>query len=232
MIEEPSPSSSPTMISAPPVTPPDADWRAHRRRHGADGRLKVAAPGSGHAPRRPAWRWRWLQGAGFEMTQLAQNILRVGQDVHQMADRRALVAADIADAALQQGLGDGEDAFAGNSSPAPSRSFSTSLAKDRSAMLASFRYRRRAACVHVDVVLANVLQHLLQRRDQRRVFGIVDIVEIASKASCMAGQARDSARPSSVRNTWRMRLSVNTHRAARTLVPPACRACGSRSTAR
>lgn len=44
--------------------------------------------------------------------EFAQNLLCVGQHVHQMADRRALVSADIADAALQQRLGDGENAFA------------------------------------------------------------------------------------------------------------------------
>ena len=45
--------------------------------------------------------------------EFAQNVLRVGQHVHEMADRRALVAADITDAALQQRLGDGQNAFAG-----------------------------------------------------------------------------------------------------------------------
>ena len=54
------------------------------------------------------------EARGLEMhAEFAQNVLGVGQHVHQMADRRALVAADIADAALQQRLGDGEDAFAG-----------------------------------------------------------------------------------------------------------------------
>ncbi len=44
--------------------------------------------------------------------ELGEHVLRVGQHIHQMGDRRALVAADIADARLQQRLGDGEDAFA------------------------------------------------------------------------------------------------------------------------
>ena len=44
--------------------------------------------------------------------ELAENVLRIGQHVHQMRDRRALIAADIADAGLQQRLGDGENAFA------------------------------------------------------------------------------------------------------------------------
>ena len=49
------------------------------------------------------------------------------EDVHQVADRRALIAADIGDARLQQRLGDGEDALATKVSPAPRRSFSTSF---------------------------------------------------------------------------------------------------------
>ena len=44
--------------------------------------------------------------------QFAQNVLRVGQHVHQMADRRALVSGDIADAVFQQCLGDRQNAFA------------------------------------------------------------------------------------------------------------------------
>ena len=44
--------------------------------------------------------------------EFAQNTLSVREHVHQMADRRALIAADITDAALQQRLGDGEDALA------------------------------------------------------------------------------------------------------------------------
>src|SRR5690606_3656888 len=46
-------------------------------------------------------------------------LLRVGQDVHQVGDRRALIAADVADAGLQQRLGDGENAFAAELLPAP-----------------------------------------------------------------------------------------------------------------
>ncbi len=44
--------------------------------------------------------------------QLFHDILGIGQHVHEMRDRRALIAADIGHARLQQGLGDGEDAFA------------------------------------------------------------------------------------------------------------------------
>ena len=44
--------------------------------------------------------------------QFAEDVLSVRQHVHQMADRRALIAGDIADAVLQKRLGDREDAFA------------------------------------------------------------------------------------------------------------------------
>ena len=44
--------------------------------------------------------------------ELVEHVLGVGQNVHQMRDRRALIAADIRDAGLQQSLGDGENAFA------------------------------------------------------------------------------------------------------------------------
>src|SRR5438445_3424678 len=70
-----------------------------------------------------------------------------------------------------------------NSSPAPSLSFSTSLAKDRSAIfsilplppgrLSPGIWRR----VGLDVVLTNVLQHLQKCRDQCCIFSVVDIVE-------------------------------------------------------
>ena len=44
--------------------------------------------------------------------ELVQNVLRIGEHVHQMRDRRALIAADIADAAFEQRLGDRQDALA------------------------------------------------------------------------------------------------------------------------
>src|SRR3954463_4903343 len=68
-----------------------------------------------------------------------------------------------------------------NSWPAPRRSFSTSLTKDRSAIwksslpIRAVRHRRAASVSNV--VLAYVAQHLVQRRDQRGVFGVVDAVE-------------------------------------------------------
>ncbi len=55
-----------------------------------------------------------LAGAGLEAhAHLGQDVLRVGQHVHQVRDRRALVAGDVSHARLQQRLGDGQDAFAG-----------------------------------------------------------------------------------------------------------------------
>ena len=47
--------------------------------------------------------------------ELGQQVLGIDHDVEQMRDRRALVAAHIAHARLQQRLGDGEDAFAAKS---------------------------------------------------------------------------------------------------------------------
>ena len=44
--------------------------------------------------------------------QLVEQVLALDQHVDQMRDRRALVAADIGDARLQDRLGDGQDALA------------------------------------------------------------------------------------------------------------------------
>jgi hypothetical protein len=46
---------------------------------------------------------------------LGEQVLGFNHDIQQMRDRRALIAADIAHAGLQQRLGDGEDAFAAKS---------------------------------------------------------------------------------------------------------------------
>ena len=64
-----------------------------------------------------------LVGGRLEVdAELVEDVLGVGQHVDQVRDRRALIAADIADAGLQQRLGDGEDAFAMEDvSPAPRR---------------------------------------------------------------------------------------------------------------
>ena len=43
---------------------------------------------------------------------LAHDVLRIDEHVDQMRDGRALVAADVGHARLQQRLGDGQDAFA------------------------------------------------------------------------------------------------------------------------
>ena len=45
-------------------------------------------------------------------TQLGQVVARLDQDVEEVGDRRALVAADVRHAGLQQRLRDGEDALA------------------------------------------------------------------------------------------------------------------------
>ena len=44
--------------------------------------------------------------------ELGHDVFGIDQHVEQMRDRRALIAADIGDAGLQQRLGDCEDAFA------------------------------------------------------------------------------------------------------------------------
>ena len=44
--------------------------------------------------------------------EFAHDVFGVDQHVEQMRHRRALIAADIGDAGLQQRLGHGEDAFA------------------------------------------------------------------------------------------------------------------------
>src|SRR5690606_20283900 len=59
-------------------------------------------------------RRRRLVRIGLETdTEFEQQFLGIGQDIHQRADRRALVAADIADAVLQHPLGKGQETFAG-----------------------------------------------------------------------------------------------------------------------
>ena len=84
------------------------------RHIGADDRL----PGDAAADRivdrgAEQRRRRGLVGAGLEMdAELVQQVLGFDQHVDQMRDRRALVAADIGHARLQDGLGDREDALA------------------------------------------------------------------------------------------------------------------------
>ena len=45
--------------------------------------------------------------------------MRIGQHIHKVADRRALIAADIADTVFQKGLGQRQNAFAGKGFPRP-----------------------------------------------------------------------------------------------------------------
>ena len=58
------------------------------------------------------------RGGGFrrrvlEMdAELVEHVLGVGEHVHEMGNRRTLIAADIGDAGLQQRLGDGENSLA------------------------------------------------------------------------------------------------------------------------
>ena len=58
-------------------------------------------------------RRRGFAGARFEHdAQIIERLTCIREHVHQVRDRSALVATDIADARLQQRLGDGEDRFA------------------------------------------------------------------------------------------------------------------------
>ena len=103
------------MIRAPPVTPPEA-----RLASASDATLvpavdfHVTAPRIGYITEAES-----IAAAAASEAEVSKctpsspsTSLRVGQHVHQVRDRRALVAADIADARLQQRLGDGQDAFA------------------------------------------------------------------------------------------------------------------------
>jgi len=43
---------------------------------------------------------------------IAHHVLGVGEHVHEMRDRRALISSDVGHAGLKQGFGDRENAFA------------------------------------------------------------------------------------------------------------------------
>jgi hypothetical protein len=107
------------------------------------GPLKVTAPRIGIMHRSRQHR----RGGGFVRVglepdaKLGHQILGIGQNVHQVADRRALIAADIAHAGFQQRLGDGKDALAGEGLPGPSFRSSTSALKLRSATMPWLRSR-------------------------------------------------------------------------------------------
>ena len=84
------------------------DVGAHRGLEGDRAAQRVVDAG------RQRGRGGGLAGAGLEAhAHLGQDVLRVGQHVHQVRDRRALVAGHVGHARLQQRLGDGQDAFAG-----------------------------------------------------------------------------------------------------------------------
>ena len=54
-----------------------------------------------------------LVGAAFEVNaEIAQDVAGIGEHVHEMGNRRALIAADVRNPRLQQRLGDGQDALA------------------------------------------------------------------------------------------------------------------------
>ena len=86
-------------------------------------------------PRPPASRRRWPRRRTIRSGRRApQDVVGVRQHVHQVRDRRALIAGDVGDAGLQQRLGDGENALAAEFLAAPRRSFSTSSLNERSAI--------------------------------------------------------------------------------------------------
>ena len=81
---------------------------------GADGGLEGGRAAQRIVDRRGQRRGRrGLRGAVLEVhAQLGEDVVGVGQHVHQMGDRRALVAGDVRHARLQQRLGHGQDALA------------------------------------------------------------------------------------------------------------------------
>ena len=91
------------MISAPPVTPPD-----DRLASASDATLmptvalKVTAPRIGYITEAASVAAAVASLALIEMhAEIREHLLRIRQHVHQMRDRRALVAGDVADAALR-----------------------------------------------------------------------------------------------------------------------------------
>src|SRR6478672_1809786 len=101
------------MTSAPPTTPPDA-----RLASASDATLTPTGPLNVTAPRIVDRRRQRGRGGRLARRVLEadavfdEDVLGVGEDVHQVRDRRALVAGDVRDARLEQRLGDGEDALA------------------------------------------------------------------------------------------------------------------------
>ena len=63
---------------------------------------------------------RGFRGALLEVnTELFQNVARVRQNIHQMRDRRALIAGDIRHSRLQESLGDGQNSLTAELLPIP-----------------------------------------------------------------------------------------------------------------
>ena len=57
------------------------------------------------------WKSNWYTGKKEFADYILEDV-RIREHIHQMRDRRALITADIGNARLQQGFGNGEDAFA------------------------------------------------------------------------------------------------------------------------
>ena len=101
----------------------DAARREIGERVGGDIRSGSRFPGHRaaqriHDRRRKRRRGGRLRSRRLEMhAKFVEHVLRVGEHVHQMGDRRPLIAADIGDAGLQQRLGDGENALAAEHFP-------------------------------------------------------------------------------------------------------------------
>ena len=72
-----------------------------------------------HRGRQHGRRCRFVRIRLEPHAKLAQQVLGIGQHIHQVADRRALIAADIAHAIFQQGLGQRQNAFTGKGFPRP-----------------------------------------------------------------------------------------------------------------
>jgi hypothetical protein len=95
------------MIKAPPFTPLE-----HRFAKASDATLTPTGPLNVTAPR--IGYVGGFGGIGLEPhPQFPHQLFGIGQHIHQMADRRTLIAADIANTVFQQCLGDGQNALAG-----------------------------------------------------------------------------------------------------------------------
>lgn len=98
-------------------------------------------------------------------TKFAENLLGIGENVHEVRDRRALIAADIADTIFEKRLGDGKYALTGEVWPAPSFKCSTSALKEMFSHVTS------------EIVFADVGVDLLKRRDKGAALVVGDALE-------------------------------------------------------